>query len=133
MPREPAEGVTERGIRVTVQLDVAIFARNVEHAEGIMDQWLDSAGPLVEFIGSCMGGRATANMSQYDDEAEKFEVHCSNCDATSWCDEPHECALIPPDARRIPPEVAESLDCIDRGEDEVGMHRKIVDRWRKSR
>jgi hypothetical protein len=35
------------------------------------------------------------------------------------------------DAAGIPQDVARALDCIDRGEDEVGMHRKRVDAWRR--
>lgn len=33
----------------------------------------------------------------------------------------------------IPQDVAQALDCIDREEDEVGMHRQLVDEWRKTR
>lgn len=30
----------------------------------------------------------------------------------------------------IPQPIAQALDCIDREEDEVGMHRQLVDKWR---
>lgn len=30
----------------------------------------------------------------------------------------------------IPQSIAQALDCIDREEDEVGMHRQLVDKWR---
>jgi hypothetical protein len=37
------------------------------------------------------------------------------------------------DSERIPQAVAEALDCIDREEDEVGMHRKLIDNWRREK